>query len=203
MWERTEVTPTGATAPTTAVPLMTAPIQLKLAPNFDMDTMGFANDTGNPAHLDFHSCTPWLDLKLRNGVFKWKQTWRPKGTFNDTIFWFNTLPTTVATFKTKKFPFSHLPFTEKYINANAIIPSPVGVDDTSIFPWAARKALGIDPQNVLRIPALQIIVPGIGADDTASPANAGVYLNYDVSCKVTGSISVIGNNTGMMGTAFP
>lgn len=202
VWRRTSNNPSGFAQNVNGVPIMTPDLTIEVAPNFDADTHYKSLAGSGGAYADLAACTTWVKLRPRQGQYTYKQKWICKGDFMDGVFQFNTVPTTVAAFQSKTFPYS----IQHYAN-NVFSPTAIDVEGGapfgSQFPSAQSKALGNRVDNVFRAPAFRAFLPGIGPDPTTAAQGAAVFMTCEIQANISGSISIVGNNDGMTGTTFP
>lgn len=201
--QRTSTNPAAFAQPVRLINLTTPTIQLMLSKNWDVDVQYKSQNATDTAHLDPYTVTKWTELRAdRNGLYHYKQRWKPTGAYLDSVFSFPTPPVSVAQWKSKVFPFQFANYANTEL-ANAAISYEGSTAFGAAFPNNQVKHLGFSPKNIFPVPGLQVVVPGIGSDTSTPAQGAAVFFQVEIEARISGSISVVGNNVGMAGTVFP
>ena len=165
-YQRSAYSGTGYTDAVT-IPLAEAPIQCWVGPNYAMDSADSFDNQTAPSHIDINAITPWYELKPKGGRFNYTFRWRPKGKFNNSIFLPRDMPTSAAAFGQLYNPYHPTFFQSTSFIGTALQNSAIAPTYQSYFNQALKNSIGLNAENIMRVPAFKFMIPG------TTPASIG------------------------------
>lgn len=139
-------------------------------------------------------------MKLKGGMFHYKQKWRPHGGFMQNVFQWKIFPNSAEQLMGLDIPMDYVNF----LNTYPTVETSGGLGPGGlVYPYAGKRGLGQDVRNILRVPAFKFLVPGHGADSNVASTQMDTLSHIDINVTCRASISVVGNNLGNSGNAYP